>query len=238
MMTECWQYYPRYRPSFASLLETLQGDVKKTFFSVSWYYSERSDDASDLELDSLNMDDAHSETQPLHPSSINTSSSDQNIHTDHDSVNMDDDDHMGLSRELLDGKDLMMDLRPAVPTRMCKPNGGRYEMTNGLTNGHNTASDSGETEDECESLCASPLLANGSAITADGHSNCESHSRATSIVSGRAPPSYNTATLDQSIGPTDASIWASDTPSGSKGNSCNGSASGHIHYNNTLTSAC
>ena len=224
MMSQCWQYYPRYRPSFANLLESLQGDVKKNFFSVSWYYSQRDDDESDMDSDSLNLDDQHSECQPLHPGSIrSTTSSDQNLAVgDLD----DDDDDIESGTHM---KDIMLELAPPVPTRMGR--GVSSELYNGhLVNGHHSGSESGETDGY-----DSPLLTNG--ISPGAHSSCESRSKATSsiISAGQPPPSYNSATQDHSIG-ADPTVWSAAS---SKANSCNGSANGHIHYgNNSVTSAC
>jgi len=38
-MKQCWAYHPKYRTSFTQILEQLQGDVKKSFFTLSWFYS-------------------------------------------------------------------------------------------------------------------------------------------------------------------------------------------------------
>ncbi|XP_067952059.1 insulin-like peptide receptor [Watersipora subatra] len=230
MMSQCWQYYPRYRPSFANLLESLQGDVKKTFFSVSWYYSQREDDESDMETDSLNMDEEQSESQPLHPASLRSSICSGQRLPDSDSDFPDDIESASNA-----GKDIMIDQAPPpVPMRISQKarSSELYDLESGaMTNGHGLE-DISSTYDQ-----SSPILSNGISHL-NAPSNYESPSKASSsiISAGQAPPSYNTATQNQSIG-TGPSIWSSDV--GSKANSCNGSANGHIHYgNNTLTSAC
>lgn len=243
-MTQCWQYYPRYRPSFAQLLQSLQGDVRKNFFSVSWYYSQRDDEASDAESDSLNLDDPSAETQPLHPSSLHSSS---HLEAEHDLDGEYEDDDSCSAHQ----KGLVIDLPPPIPNRLSARElaavnfASEYDVgshSSPLLNGHITtaatsiASESDETDDSYSGDSSLLQLHNGSILS--GKESNGGHSKAVSSIAsaGQPPPSYNSATMDQPITTPDSNLWSAD---GSNSNSCNGSANGHRHYGaNTLTSAC
>lgn len=236
MMSNCWEYYPRYRPSFNNLLDQLQGDVKKNFFSVSWYYNSRQDENSDDdESDSLIPDDRSGETQPLHMGSHNSSG--HHIHeADHDlDLERIEDDADSLTSSQSD-----KDLRVDIPMRPPKQQYNNYNQGDSgldhspILNGHTHTSES-ESEAESSLCCeSSPPMKDSSDFISPVSSK-----PASSVMSGRTgPPSYNTA-LDQAMLPAngDSNGWPS-SGDGSNSNSCNGSANGHLHFPNHLTSAC
>lgn len=254
MMSDCWEYWPSQRPTFINLLHKLQGDVKKNFFSVSWYYSKGEDDSSHSEVDSIHLNEDNSECQPLHPASLGSS---RNIdHADHYQLEIDPDHHRHLmdshihlgGHEADDEEELshtpvkeLIDLPstpPPIPAR--------------LSSYRSLPSDIGSRTEEFE-LMENPLH-NSHHRPLTGSSNCSSDSLNTGesyppmcngtndlnkdvvLNTNRSPPTYNTANLDQHIS-TDPSIWSAET--NSKTNSCNGSANGHMHFgNNALTPAC
>jgi len=252
-MKQCWEYYPRYRPSFNNLIEQLQGDVKKNFFSVSWFYNNREDDGSGDESDSLIVDDDdHSgDTQRLHvPSSHHSSGqhiSDQADDADLDLQQIEDDASLTSSHH---DKDLIVDIpmRPPKHHSMYNHQLGNDEMgahsplLHGGQSGHHPQSSESDSEAE-SSLCdSSPHMRGiGGNLVSPPLSN-----KPASSGYNTGPPSYNTA-LDHpaidhpaiipAIIPRDSpTVWSSGD--GSKSNSCNGSANGHLHFGNQLTSAC
>lgn len=234
MMKECWEYYPRYRPSFNSLIEKLQGDVKKNFFSVSWFYNSRQEDGSDNESDSLIPDDDRSgETHALRMGSSHHSSGQHIDEANHDlDLDQIEDDASLVSSH--HDKDLVVDI-PLRPPKVMNnytysPNGDNMATESPLINGHHHQTSGSESEAE-SSLCeSSPPISTNNFISP------VSSKPSSSVMSAHtAPPSYNSA-LDHRILTNDSpTVWSGD---GSQSNSCNGSANGHLHFGNQLTSAC
>jgi len=236
MMQVCWNYYPRYRPTFKEILISLQGDVKKSFFGVSWFYSQRDDEeVLDDESDNLNP----SESQPLHPSSVHSLS-------DH---HLAGGDHLHyLNRASANEKELGCDEPPPRPARFKSSSlasSAEFDMRRSepMLNGHHTTTCSESEANSDESVRSDSLPSLPNCPTNPNYYSSSPFKTPSSIVSSvDGPPSYNTATiLDQSILPTDPSIWSAENAS--KSNSCNGSANGsangHLHFGtNTLTSAC
>uniref|UniRef100_A0A4W5LTP3 Tyrosine-protein kinase catalytic domain-containing protein n=1 Tax=Hucho hucho TaxID=62062 RepID=A0A4W5LTP3_9TELE len=66
LMSMCWQYNPKLRPSFQEIIEMLQEDLHQSFQEVSFYYSQENKppEQEDFDLDMDNM-----ESIPLDPSS-------------------------------------------------------------------------------------------------------------------------------------------------------------------------
>ncbi|KAM6962724.1 insulin receptor b [Aplochiton taeniatus] len=66
LMSMCWQYNPKMRPSFQEIIEMLRDDLHPSFQEVSFFYSEENKvpEAEDFDLDLENM-----ESIPLDPSS-------------------------------------------------------------------------------------------------------------------------------------------------------------------------
>ena len=245
MMKQCWEYYPRYRPSFNNLIEQLQGDVKKNFFSVSWYYTNREDDGDDDESDSLIVDDDQSgNTQQLHTPSSHHSSGQHIRDADVDIDLQQIEDDASFSSSHHDHKDLMVD----IPMRPPKHNNLLYNQQqldgdeigahSPLLNGHRGLLQSSESDSEAESsLCESSPDMRGGGGAGINFISPHSSKPASSVLSGHTgPPSYNTA-LDRMAPRDSPTVWSSGGD-GSKSNSCNGSANGHLHFGNQLTSAC
>uniref|UniRef100_A0AAZ3RTX2 Tyrosine-protein kinase receptor n=1 Tax=Oncorhynchus tshawytscha TaxID=74940 RepID=A0AAZ3RTX2_ONCTS len=66
LMSMCWQYNPKLRPSFQEIIEMLHKDLHQSFQEVSFYYSQENKppEQEDFDLDMDNM-----ESIPLDPSS-------------------------------------------------------------------------------------------------------------------------------------------------------------------------
>ncbi|KAK6291194.1 hypothetical protein J4Q44_G00384050 [Coregonus suidteri] len=66
LMSMCWQYNPKLRPSFREIIEMLHEDLHQSFQEVSFYYSQENkpQEQEDFDLDMDNM-----ESIPLDPSS-------------------------------------------------------------------------------------------------------------------------------------------------------------------------
>ncbi|CDQ89883.1 unnamed protein product [Oncorhynchus mykiss] len=66
LMSMCWQYNPKLRPSFQEIIEMLHEDLHQSFQEVSFYYSQENkpQEQEDFDLDMDNM-----ESIPLDPSS-------------------------------------------------------------------------------------------------------------------------------------------------------------------------
>uniref|UniRef100_A0A4W5RFB8 Tyrosine-protein kinase receptor n=1 Tax=Hucho hucho TaxID=62062 RepID=A0A4W5RFB8_9TELE len=66
LMSMCWQYNPKLRPSFQEIIEMLHEDLHRSFQEVSFYYSQENkpQEQEDFDLDMDNM-----ESIPLDPSS-------------------------------------------------------------------------------------------------------------------------------------------------------------------------
>uniref|UniRef100_A0A6Q2X2L3 Tyrosine-protein kinase receptor n=1 Tax=Esox lucius TaxID=8010 RepID=A0A6Q2X2L3_ESOLU len=66
LMTMCWQYNPKMRPTFQEIIEMLKDDLHPSFQEVSFFYSEENKipETEDFDLDLENM-----ESIPLDPSS-------------------------------------------------------------------------------------------------------------------------------------------------------------------------
>uniref|UniRef100_A0AAZ3SJ99 Tyrosine-protein kinase receptor n=1 Tax=Oncorhynchus tshawytscha TaxID=74940 RepID=A0AAZ3SJ99_ONCTS len=78
LMSMCWQYNPKLRPSFQEIIEMLHKDLHQSFQEVSFYYSQENKppEQEDFDLDMDNM-----ESIPLDPSSY----SQRGDHRDHSS---------------------------------------------------------------------------------------------------------------------------------------------------------
>lgn len=66
LMSMCWQYNPKMRPTFQEIIEMLKEDVHPSFQEVSFFYSEENKlpETEEFDLDLENM-----ESIPLDPSS-------------------------------------------------------------------------------------------------------------------------------------------------------------------------
>lgn len=217
-MVSCWNYYPRHRPAFTQIIEILQGDVKRSFFNVSWFYTQRDSDAQSQDSGSQSHDETD-ESQPLNPGSV--SASYRNLHADQDLDSPED--------ELID-KALLVDMPGLYTYRHgpgSLPNGTSAASTCGMPEPSHINGDSFDSDNDDYYSDHSGPISRG--IT---HNITESLPVKYKTDSG-PPPTYS-AVVEGSL--TDMSAWTADTQQSS--NSCNGSANGHIPYNSNLTTAC
>uniref|UniRef100_A0A674E262 Tyrosine-protein kinase receptor n=1 Tax=Salmo trutta TaxID=8032 RepID=A0A674E262_SALTR len=87
LMSMCWQYNPKLRPSFQEIIEMLHEDLHQSFQEVSFYYSQENKppEQEDFDLDMDNM-----ESIPLDPSSY----SQRGDHRDHSSEQNNYEEHI------------------------------------------------------------------------------------------------------------------------------------------------
>lgn len=194
-MARCWQYHQKMRPTFTQILDILQGDVKKSFFGVSWYYTQRDSDSKSIDSDGSDLSE---ESQPLKRSF-------HNLHADHDLDSPDDIDPE--SDDIMPG--LFPYRRPAPSPPMSQD---QYDdsVHEPMLNGHSSADSDNDVDSNC----------NGESTAVPSHINITD----SLLIKDRQPPPSYRALIDQS--------------SLSDMNSCNGSANGHIHFNNHMTTAC
>lgn len=201
-MARCWQYHQKTRPTFTQILDILQGDVKKNFFSVSWYYTQRDSDGKSQDSDvSIDDDNISDESHPLNRSL-------HSLHADHDLDSPDDLDPQ--SDDIMPG---LFPYRRPVPTPPTSQSQYDDSANEPMLNGHSF----GDSDNDVDSNCNAESTATASVIPSHTNITDSLH------IKDSEPPSYR-ALVDQS--------------SLSDMNSCNGSANGHIQYNNHMTTAC
>jgi len=204
-MARCWHYYPKYRCTFGQILESLQGDVKKSFFSVSWYYTSKAD-STESECESMHNDT--DESQPLVAGSYASSSQDV---------------ASAASQLSPFTKDLVVDVGDSIipysesdyPT----PKGSEPEER-GLINGHLPSDETDSLTDSGDNISCKDCVTQAANSVTGGIARGRPNNSVT-------PPSYTSA-----IGRIPPRDWSADS---SKSNSCNGSANGHVSYTHLTT---